>query len=207
MYETQTELTEAREELELMKLKLEVADQEAQAAKRQAAEATAATAALLQAHDSPGLLSPINRRSLSREVGSMLPPSVKDGSIHTFSLLVLKQRQGRDTRKVHILSKSASTSLTAQAVAWLELVECARLQAEAIEMLCQQAVNGKQAVSFMCLVQDGFAGFLSLHHAVSPAAAAALLALDSFKPHMHGCLCADIYFPQPQFPFLVCLVI
>ncbi|DBA94598.1 TPA: hypothetical protein ACH3X1_002180 [Trebouxia sp. C0004] len=67
VYETQTELTEAREELELMKLKLEVADQEAQAAKRQAAEATAATAALLQAHDSPGLLSPENRRSLSRE--------------------------------------------------------------------------------------------------------------------------------------------
>jgi len=77
VYETQTELTEAREELELMKLKLEVADQEAQAAKRQAAEATAATAALLQAHDSPGLLSPVNRRSLSREVGSMLPSSVK----------------------------------------------------------------------------------------------------------------------------------
>ena len=73
VYETQTELTEAREELELVKLKLEVADQEAQAAKRQAAEATAATAAtaaLLQAHHSPGLLSPINRRSLSREVGS-----------------------------------------------------------------------------------------------------------------------------------------
>lgn len=68
MYETQTELTEAREELELVKLKLEVADQEAQAAKRQAAEATAATAALLQAHDSPGLPSPVNRRSLSREV-------------------------------------------------------------------------------------------------------------------------------------------
>ncbi|DBB08621.1 TPA: hypothetical protein ACH3X3_008748 [Trebouxia sp. C0006] len=67
VYETQTELTEAREELELMKLKLEVADQEAQAAKRQAAEATAATAALLQAHDSPGLLSPVNHRSLSRE--------------------------------------------------------------------------------------------------------------------------------------------
>ena len=70
VYETQTELTEAREELELLKLKLEVADQEAQAAKRQAAEATAATAALLQAHDSPGLLSPVNRRSLSREVMS-----------------------------------------------------------------------------------------------------------------------------------------
>ena len=70
VYETQTELTEAREELELVKLKLEVADQEAQAAKRQAAEATAATAALLQAHHSPGLLSPINRRSLSWEVGS-----------------------------------------------------------------------------------------------------------------------------------------
>ena len=68
MYETQTELTEAREELELVKLKLEVADQEAQAAKRQAAEATAATAAVLQAHDSPGLPSPVNRRSLSREV-------------------------------------------------------------------------------------------------------------------------------------------
>ena len=68
MYETQTELTEAREELELLKLKLDVADQEAQAAKRQAAEATAATAALLQAHDSPGLPSPVNRRSLSREV-------------------------------------------------------------------------------------------------------------------------------------------
>ena len=77
VYETQTELTEAREELELMKLKLEVADQEAQAAKRQAAEATAATAALLQAHDSPGLLSPVNRRSLSREVSSVLPSSVK----------------------------------------------------------------------------------------------------------------------------------
>lgn len=69
VYETQTELTEAREELELTKLKLEVADQEAQAAKRQAAEATAATAALLQAQDSPGLRSPVNRRSLSREVG------------------------------------------------------------------------------------------------------------------------------------------
>lgn len=68
MYETQTELTEVREELELLKLKLDVADQEAQAAKRQAAEATAATAALLQAHDSPGMLSPVNRRSLSREV-------------------------------------------------------------------------------------------------------------------------------------------
>lgn len=68
MYETQTELSEAREELELVKLKLDVADQEAQAAKRQAAEATAATAALLQAHDSPGLPSPVNRRSLSREV-------------------------------------------------------------------------------------------------------------------------------------------
>ncbi len=77
VYETQTELTEAREELELMKLKLEVADQEAQAAKRQAAEATAATAALLQAHDSPGLLSPVNHRSPSREVSSMLPSSVK----------------------------------------------------------------------------------------------------------------------------------
>lgn len=77
VYETQTELTEAREELELMKLKLEVADQEAQAAKRQAAEATAATSALLQAHDSPGLLSPVNRRSLSREVRCMLPSGVK----------------------------------------------------------------------------------------------------------------------------------
>ncbi len=77
VYETQTELTEAREELELMKLKLEVAGQEAQAAKRQAAEATAATAALMQAHDSPGLLSPVNRRSLSREVsdsGIVYPP-------------------------------------------------------------------------------------------------------------------------------------
>ena len=68
VYETQTELTEAREELELLKLKLDVADQEAQAAKRQAAEATAATSALLQAHNSPGLPSPVNRRSLSREV-------------------------------------------------------------------------------------------------------------------------------------------
>ena len=107
VYETQTELTEAREELELMKLKLEVADQEAQAAKRQAAEATAATAALLQAHDSPGLLSPINRRSLSREVGSMLPPSVKDGSIHAFSLLFNKRGQGRDIRKGRMFSQSA----------------------------------------------------------------------------------------------------
>ncbi|KAL3131725.1 hypothetical protein ABBQ38_007446 [Trebouxia sp. C0009 RCD-2024] len=67
VYETQTELMEAREELELLRLKLDVADQEAQAAKRQAAEAAAATAALLQAHDSPGLPSPVNRRSLSRE--------------------------------------------------------------------------------------------------------------------------------------------
>ena len=65
MYETQTELTEAREELELTKLKLDVAEQEAEAAKRQAAEAAAA---LLQAQDSPGLLSPAHRRSLSREV-------------------------------------------------------------------------------------------------------------------------------------------
>ena len=69
MYETQTELSEAREELELVKLKLDVADQEAQAAKRQAAEATAA---LLQAQASPGILSPVNRRSLSREVCSDL---------------------------------------------------------------------------------------------------------------------------------------
>lgn len=72
VYETQTELTEAREELELLKLKLDVADQEAQAAKRQAAEATAATAALLQGQDSPGLPSPVNRRSLSREVNKLL---------------------------------------------------------------------------------------------------------------------------------------
>lgn len=72
VYETQTELTEAREELELLKLKLDVADQEAQAAKRQAAEATAATAALLQLHDSPGMLSPVNRRSLSREACFLL---------------------------------------------------------------------------------------------------------------------------------------
>lgn len=64
VYETQTELTEAREELELTKLKLDMAEQEAEAAKRQAAEAAAA---LLQAQDSPGLLSPAHRRSLSRE--------------------------------------------------------------------------------------------------------------------------------------------
>ncbi len=46
-------------------------------------------------------------------------------------------------------------------MAWLELVEHARVQAEAVEMLCQQGVNGKQSVSFTCLVQGGVAGFLS----------------------------------------------
>ena len=98
MYETQTELTEAREELELLKLKLEVADQEGQAAKRQAAEATAATAALLQAHDSPGMLSPVNRRSLSREVRFLLPmvhscqsaPACGQAAMHTCFLRLLK---------------------------------------------------------------------------------------------------------------------
>ncbi len=43
-------------------------------------------------------------------------------------------------------------------MAWLELVEHAKLQAEAVQMLCQQAVNGKQSVSFACLVQGGLAG-------------------------------------------------
>lgn len=68
VYETQTELTEAREELELLRLKLEVAQQEAQQAKMQAAEAAAATAALMEAQGSPALLSPVARRSLSKEV-------------------------------------------------------------------------------------------------------------------------------------------
>ena len=50
VYETQTELTEAREELELTKLKLDVAEQEAEAAKPHAAAA-------LPAQDRPDLYS------------------------------------------------------------------------------------------------------------------------------------------------------
>ena len=72
VYETQTELAEAREELELLRLKLEVAQQEAQQAKRQAAEAAAATAALMEAQGSPGMLSPVACRSLSREVPELV---------------------------------------------------------------------------------------------------------------------------------------
>ena len=45
MYEGQNELTEAREELELLRIKAAVAEQEAQAAKAEAAEAGAAAAA------------------------------------------------------------------------------------------------------------------------------------------------------------------
>ncbi len=55
-------------------------------------------------------------------------------------------------------SKHKLSLLSAQAMAWLELVEHAKLQAEAVQMLCQQAVNGKQLVSFACLVQGGLAG-------------------------------------------------
>ena len=45
MYEGQNELTEAREELELLRIKAAVVEQEAQAAKVEAAEAGAAAAA------------------------------------------------------------------------------------------------------------------------------------------------------------------
>ncbi len=73
-------------------------------------------------------------------------------------------------------------------------------------MPCQQAVNGKQSVSFKCLVQGGLAGFLSLimqRHLLQQH----YLLWTASRQTMHGRLCFDVYFPQPQSPFLHCLAI
>ena len=136
VYETQIDLTEAREELELMRLKLEVAQQEAQQAKRQAAEAAAATAAFMEAQGSPGFLSPVARRSLSKEVPRTPFASV---TLHV-QLFFLAQSQAVFSWLLHTLVAAACSHAAA-------LFKCSAEQ----HVVCQEGSSIFARLDLSCI--------------------------------------------------------